>query len=170
MAYSSGAEVRAFTRRLLDGQVSFNSTTVPTSTEVTAFLSRASAVLDVALASHGLTTPITNTTAKLACDDWVTARAAEYVELTQAGIGSTDGEGNRAGAFGNLSGKAKDFASEMAGGLVAVGAAKSTASYTIESTAITAQDDRTDQDDTGLEQPFAVRHQFNYPGVSEDDE
>lgn len=165
MAYSSAAEVTAFTRRFLDGQTAFNSTTAPTSSELTTFISRASAVLDVSLAGRGLSTPITNSTAKLACDDWVTARAAEYVELTQAGIGSSDGEGNRAGAFANLSKSAKTFADEMAAGLILVGAAKAQTLYGIEFTGLTVRADRADPDDTALEQPKFTRGQWDFPGV-----
>src|SRR5512145_2945202 len=102
-SYSSTSEVKAFTRHLLDGQSAFNSTTRPTGTELEKFIDRASGVLNLALGGGGFapSSVIANSTAKLACDDWVTSRAAEYVELTQRGTGYSDAEGSRTAAFRN---------------------------------------------------------------------
>lgn len=165
-SYSSLAEVVAFTRHLLDGQSTFNSTTLPTATEVERFIDRASGHLNVALAGRGFTTPIANSTAALSCSDWVTARAAEYVELTQRGTGFNDQEGNRHSAFRNLQKSAMEFAKESEYGFkilgVAVGRKRSEG---LQFTGQPAQDQRADRDDTSIEQPMFSRHQFSDPNA-----
>lgn len=167
--YSSAAEVLAFTRHLLDGQSTFNSTTRPTGTDVTTFLGRACGVLDTALAGAGFATPITQATAKLACDDWVTQRATEYVELTQRGVGYSEGEGSRASAFRNLSGAAKKFVEDNALGFKRLGATVTTGlSAGLAFTGTTAQAYRTDPDDTTLEQPLFTRRQWDDTGTEDE--
>lgn len=164
MAYSTAAEVMAFTRHLLNGQVSFNSTTRPTSTEVTQFIARASGVLDVALAAVGISTPITEATAKLACDDWVTARAAEYVELTQRGTGFSDAEGSRTAAFRNLHKMANDFAAANRKGFIYLGVSVANAtSDGLAFTGLDAQNLRSDPDDSTLAQPIFYRGLYDDP-------
>ena len=110
--YSSTSEIKAFTRHLLDGESTFNSTTRPTNSDVTTFLTRVSGVLNVALQGLGFATPITNSTAKLACDDWATLRTVEYVELTQRGTGYSDAQGSRTAAIKGLTESAKEFVRE----------------------------------------------------------
>ena len=162
--YSSEAEVTAFTRHLLDGAVAFNSTTRPTSTEVGTFLTRVCGVLDVALAAAGLAVPITQTTAKLACDDWVTAHTAEYIELTQRGVGYSDGEGTRTAAFRNLQKSAMDFAKENRAGFINLGVTTisgSALSDGLSFTGLDAVSDRADPDDAALAQPKFTRSLFD---------
>ena len=167
MSYSSAAEVLAFTRHLLSGQTSFNSTTRPTSTEVSTFLSRAGGVLDTALAGAGLAIPVTNTTAKLACDDWVTSRVTEYVELTQRGVGYSEGEGSRVTAFRNLQKSAAEFAKANRQGFIRLGVSVShPSSEGLAFTGMTVQADRSDPDDTSLEQPKFTRTKFDDQGLS----
>lgn len=173
MSYSSVGEVLAFTRYLLGGQTTFNTTTQPTATEVQKFIERASNVLDVALSGQGITTPVNVATARGACDDWVTARAAEYVELTQRGAGYSDAEGNRHSAFRNMHKAAADFAKENKLGFVRLGVtAGHGLSEGLQFTGQTAQADRADPDDTSLEQPMFKRNLFNNPeaGASEEDD
>jgi hypothetical protein len=163
-SYGSAAEVLAFTRHLLGGQADFNSTTRPTATEVEKFIDRASSHLNIAMVGKGLQTPVTNTTGKLILDDWVVARATEYVELTQRGVGYSEGEGSRVSAFRNLQKAAKDFVAEVAPGLRELGVTQTRrASDGLAFTGISAQDQRSDRDDTTLEQPMFSRHQFNEP-------
>lgn len=161
-SYSSVAEVVSFTRHLLDGAATFNSTTQPTATEVEKFIDRASGVLNTALSVVGLSTPITNSTAKLACDDWVTARGAEYTELTQRGVGYSEGEGSRVSGFRNLYTSATKFASEMRLGFIRMGVSEAhTASEGLQFTGLDAVSQRTDPSDGSLEQPMFSRDLFN---------
>jgi hypothetical protein len=167
-SYSSTSEVKAFTRHLLDGQSSFNSTTRPSSTELEKFIDRASGVLNFAIANAGFTPAAihANSTAKLACDDWVTARASEYAELSRRGVGYSDQEGSRTTVFHNLSKSAAEFASSL--GFVRLGV---TQAYKMsDGLAFTGMDSRTnraDPSDSSVEQPFADRRQFDNGGTVE---
>lgn len=163
-SYSSTSEVKAFTRHLLNGQSAFNSTTRPTATELDKFIDRASGVLNLAIAGAGFAPSAVrgNSTAKLAADDWVTSRAAEYVELTQRGVGFNDDEGSRTSAFRNLTKSAEEFIKLNSLGFVRLGVSQGyKASDGLGFTGLTEQSERTDQSDTSLEQPFASRHQFD---------
>lgn len=173
--YSSLEEVTAFTRHLLDGQSSFNTTTRPTRTEVVRFLGRLNDYLNIALIGQGLAVPITAAYAKGACDDWVTARAAEYVELTQRGVGYSEGEGSRVVTFRNLHKAANDFAKENHLAFVRAGVTQDyKLSSGLEFTALDAADQRSDPHDTSLAQPKFKRGLFDEPGgsgyLSSDDE
>jgi len=161
-SYSSTGEVKAFTRHLLDGQSGFNSTTRPTATELEKFIDRASGSLNLALAKQGLTTPITtsvNSTAKLACDDWVTAQAAMYVEMTQRGVGYSSADGSRTGYFKGLYGRADEFAKENVVGFKRLGVGHAVPGVTF--TGLDAESERADPDDTSLAQPIFKRGQFD---------
>lgn len=163
-SYGSTAEVKAFTRNLLDGQTAFNSTTRPTVTEVEKFLDRASGTLNLALRTAGFAPAniIANSTAKLACDDWTVARACEYAELTHRGVGYSDAEGSRTAAFRNLTKSANDFVNANSLGFVREGVSQGyKKSDGLAFTGQDAQDDRTDPSDTSMEQPFAVRRQWD---------
>ena len=163
-SYSSTSEIKAFTRYLLQGQTSFNSTTQPTLTEVEKFIDRASGVLNVALAKVGLSGAAVraNSTAKLMCDDWVTAQGSMYVEMTQRGTGYSDREGNRSGYFSGLYAKADKFCKDNALGFKYLGVTQSVRqSQGLAFTGLTAQADRADQEDTSLAQPFFSRSLFD---------
>jgi len=161
-SYSSTSEVKAFTKHLLNGQTAFNSTTRPTVTEVEKFIDRASGLLNVALGGVGLTTPITNSTAKLACDDWVTDQATAYVELTQRGAGFDGTENTRPGSFLALHEAAVSFAEMMALGFKRLGVTQSDkASDGLQFTGLDAKSQRDDPDDSTLRQPLFERGQFD---------
>lgn len=163
-SYSSTSEVKAFTRHLLDGQSTFNSTTRPTLTELEKFIDRASGVLNLAIGVAGFAPAaiLANSTTKLACDDWTTSRAAEYVELTRRGVGYSDAEGSRTAAFRNLTQSANDFVMANSLGFVRLGVTQTyKMSDGLAFTGATVQDQRTDPDDTTLEQPFALRRQWD---------
>jgi hypothetical protein len=163
-SYSSVADVVAFTRHLLDGATSFNTTTRPPLTDVERFIDRASGVLNVSLRLVGLATPISNTTAKLACDDWVAARCAEYVELTQRGAGYNEGEGSRTAGFRNLYASGEKFAKEVRLGFIRLGVTESNrASDGLQFTGLDAVSQRSDPSDGALEQPMFTREQFTDP-------
>lgn len=166
-SYSSTAEVKAFTRHLLDGQSAFNATTRPRATELEKFIDKASGVLNVAISQAGFapSAVYANSTAKLACDDWVTNYAVRYVELTQRGTGYSEAEGSRTAAF-KMAESAKDFISMNSLGFVNLGISQNVKkSSGLLFTGMTAQNQRADPDDSTKEQPFARRHQFNNPQV-----
>jgi hypothetical protein len=171
-SYSTAGEVAAFTRYLLVGPnevryTSFSSTTQPTLTQVEKFIDRASASLNSALRLVGLTTPVTNSTAKLVCDDWVTDRVVELVELTNRGAGFNDSEGNRAAGFRNLHKAAAQFASENRLGFLRLGAGVSNRPADgLQFTGLDAQPERADPDDGTLAQPLFTRRQFDEPGAT----
>lgn len=83
MSYSSIAEVAAIAPLFTDDTTrSFTADTQPTLTQVTKFLERISAMIDVLLAENGFSTPVTSTTAKLAIDQLVTEAVAELVRYS----------------------------------------------------------------------------------------
>lgn len=164
-SYSSKTSVLALTRHLLNGQLTFNSTTSPTATELDDFINRASACLNLALAGGGLHTPITNSTGKLLCDDWVTIKAAEYAELTQRGVGYSEQEGSRVAYMAGMYGKATEFVAESLPGLLAIGVTRgSSKGSALLFTGQVAQEDRPDPDDDTLAQPLFVNRQFDNEG------
>ena len=161
-SYSSTGEVRAFTYHLLDGQTTFNVLTRPNMTEVEKFIDRASGMLNLALAQKGLATPISNSTAKLACSDWVTDRVVEYVELTQRGVGYSDGEGSRVVGFRNLQKSANEFVDANRLGFIGLGVTQTRkASDGLQFTGLDAPYDRSDPNDGSLEQPKFTRTKFD---------
>lgn len=162
-SFSSTGEVTAYTRHLLDGQSSFNSTTRPTVTEMEKFIDRASGVLNVAISGEGFTPSVIygNSTAKLACDDWVTGMAVRYTELTQRGTGYSADEGSRTAAF-DMGKGANEFIDMNSLGFLQLGIAKSVSvSAGLAYTAQGVQSGRSDKSDTSLEQPFAKRGQWD---------
>lgn len=169
-SYSSTGEVLAFTRHLLSGELRFNSSTQPRAVEIEKFIDRASAHLNVALADAGMAAPVTNSTAKLMMDDWVTARATEYVELTQRGSGYSDAENSRYVGFRNMAKAAKAFIAENRLGLIRLGISESHGKAEgLQFTGQTAQADRADQDDNSLEQPLFRRRLFGDNSVNQYD-
>ena len=170
-SYGSAAEVVAFTRYLLAGQSTFNSTTRPTVTEVEKFIDRASGVLNVAISRVGFAPAQVraNSTARLECDDWVIARTAEYVELTQRGQGFGDEENQRYVSFRNMHKAAADFAKVSALGWQRLGVVRtSPLGEGLKFTGEDASDQRADPDDSTLRQPAFVRRQFDHPDLSND--
>jgi hypothetical protein len=163
-SYSSTSEVKAMTRHLLDGQTAFNSTTRPTSTELEKFIDRASGALNVALSKAGLTTPVSNTTAKLLCDDWVTAKSVQLVELTQRGEGFSGEAGSRVGAFSGLYKEADAFAEMHSLGFKRLGVGVSHPRHEgLSFTGLIAPEERGDPSDSGLAQPAFRRGLFDGP-------
>jgi hypothetical protein len=166
-SYSSTAEVKAFTRHLLDGQTAFNSTTRPRLTELEKFIDRASGELNSALSTYGFNPAhiYVNSTAKLACDDFVTNKAVRYVELTQRGTGYSEQDGSRVAAFTTKD--AMSFVKDMAVGFVNLGVVQNVKkSDGLQFTGMTVQSQRADRTDTTKEQPFASRRQFDDASIS----
>ena len=163
--YGSVAEVVPFVRHLLDGAVTFGSTTTPTVTVVNQFLTYASAMLNSALAEHGFSVPMnttSNSTANAQCDLWVSIKAAQMCEYTQRGSGFDSGDDQRYFKLVGLSSDPSRFVRDNALGWKRGGATVSHAlSEGLKFTGETVQSDRTDPDDTSLEQPFFIRGQFD---------
>lgn len=164
-SFSSVVEVTAYTRHLLDGNTAFTTDTRPTLAEVEKFIDRASGTLNVAIAQEGFSPAnvYANSTAKLACDDWVTLKAAKYVEMTQRGTGYSENEGSRLAAF-DMGKDAYDFVCDMALGFKRLGISQNyRMSDGLQFTGLTLQEDRADPDDTSLEQPKFKRGQWDSP-------
>ena len=166
-SYGSVAEVLAFTRHLLDGQSTFNSTTRPTLTEAEKFIDRASGALNTALSGGGFATPVTNSTAVLTLADWVVDRATIYTELTQRGTGFSGLEQSRIGDFLNLHAQAAEFVDSIALGLTYLGVTKTHAMHEgLTFTGFDKHSQRADPDNTNLEQPKFRRGLFDVPGTT----
>ena len=158
-SYSSIAGIVASTRHMLDGQTSFNSTTVPTLTEVEGFVDEASAHLNTALAGAGFTVPVTNSTAVQALNSWVRWRSVEYVELTQQRGGFA---GDETTGMVGLHESAAKFVLNGALGWKYLGAAVTVAaSDGLAFTGIDAQSERADPDNSDRAQPKFSRGQFD---------
>lgn len=160
--YGSLDEVAALNRFILDGQSTFNSTTLPSATEVNKFLDRAGGSLNVALIGAGFSTPITTpTTAKLMLDDWAVNRVSQVVRMSQIG-GMTEDPNNPSAGFTNMYAAAHEFVMENMLALKRLGATVSYAtSDGLEYTALDKHSERTDPDDTSREQPIFRRRQWD---------
>lgn len=160
--YSSTAEVQALTRMYLVGEGTYNTTTRPTATELNKFVDRACGVLDLALANAGFDVPVTETTAKLACDEWVTLHAAMFVELSQPTTEFAEMGNNRADTLYTLERDAVKFVQANIGGFQNLGVPQSgSPGQGIQYTGQLVHSQRTDPLDATLEQPFFRRRQFD---------
>jgi hypothetical protein len=162
-SYGTVAEVRALTRHLLDGSETFDTETRPTIDDVETFIDRASGMLNAALASQGFTVPITNSTAMLACDEWVVTQSARAVELTQRGTGYSEAEGSRLAGFSQKSAMAwvKDMAAAFQG--LGLSTSGNPAHEGLVYTGLNVYADRSDATNTSYEQPKFRRGQFDAP-------
>ena len=162
-SYGTIAEVLAFTTHLLDGKGStFNSTTRPTEAQIEKFIDRTSSYVNIALNTHGFTTPVDNSTAVLMLDDWVVGKATMYTELTQRGAGFNEEEGSRTSSFKTISNEAMEFVEENVLGFKRLGVTVGHAmSAGLAFTALDDQDQRADPDDSSLEQPMFTRGLFS---------
>jgi len=160
--YSSTAEVKALTRMYLAGESAFNSTTVPTGTELDKFIERAGGVLNLALASYGFTPPVTVGDAKLACDEWVTVHAAKFVELSQFTTEFAEDGNRRSNTMGGLEKDAVTFVETNVLGFQNLGVAQDSPSgQGVQFTAQYEHSQRSDPLDSTLEQPHFRRRQFD---------
>lgn len=159
-SYGSVPEVVALCRVYLHGADTFGADTLPTRIEVEAFINRASGVLNLALASSGFTIPVVQADAKFACDNWVVSMAKKYVEWSQPYAGLDDNP--NAAAMPDLTKSAADFVKANQAGFAALGMGQpSSDSNAVSFTGETAQRDRSDPDDSSLEQPKFRRGQFD---------
>jgi hypothetical protein len=164
-SYGSVNEVIALTRHLLDGEATFTADTRPTEPEVEKFIDRASGVLNVAYRGVGFDPAVitANSTAKLPADDWVTVRAAQFVELTQRGAGWSDDVNTRLGGIDNMLKDANEFVQQQRDGLIELGISISgrPAYQGLQFTAEDKHSERSDPSNTSLEQPNFRRHQWD---------
>jgi hypothetical protein len=153
----------------LEGAVSFSDSSNPTGTEVDKVLDRLSGVLDMALNRVGITAPITNSTAKLACDDWVTRYAVNEVKRMAPGLGFNDENQNTMTSYKGLMDSAMQFAKDNRQAFIELGIAQTRKlSDGLAFTGQDAQSDRSDPDDSSLEQPMFTRGKWNDSTVSTD--
>lgn len=164
-AFSSTTEVIAFTRHLLDGQPTFNSVTRPTIGEIETFINRASGGVNVAIWNAGFNPAVirANSTAKLDCDEYVTAVAVRSVELTKRAHGYDENMGSVTGGFGGLGAMApKNFIASRILAWKRMGLTVNNASSEgLVFTGDTAQKDRSDPDNSSREQPLFTRRLFD---------
>ena len=159
-SYSSAAEVLALTRHLLDGEPTFNSETRPTLTEVEKFIDRSSGVLNSALWGAGFdpANVTANSTAKLSCDDWVTIRAANWVESTQRLAGFSDLPNEKPE---DLQSMAQEAVDGWMLGFARMGITVSDPAHQgLQFTAMDDHDERSDPDSDTIEQPLFRRRMF----------
>lgn len=164
-SYGTVNEVRALTRHLLDGQSSFNGTTRPTLTDVETMMNRGSGVLNGALAAHGFSTPLTNSTAILLCAEWVVIHTVRLVELTQRGTGYSEADGSRIAGFSQKSAMA--WVKEMAPAFQGLGltTAANPAHEGLMYSGLKKHSERLDPASTTYEQPKFRRGQFDAGGM-----
>lgn len=160
-SYGSVGEVLAQTRHLMDGEVTFTQLTRPTLEDVETIIDRVSGVLNSAIASAGFDVPISQATAKLACDEWVVSRAVSWVEYTQRGAGWTDEENPRWRMSSGMR-SAAEFVKKNARGWASLGVPRSTAGHEgFNFTALKKHSERADPDVTTREQPRFRRGRFD---------
>ena len=169
-SYSSTSEVRPYIRRILDDATGLNANTEPTVGEVETIIDRISGRLNVAIWKAGIDPSDVrgNSTAKLDCDDYVTAQAVAHIELTRPGEGWGEQEGSRHGAFLGLVEmsaeefvESRDLAWKRMGLTVA-----DPASQGLAFTAMKKHSERSDPDNTTREQPKFRRGQFDNKDLS----
>lgn len=164
-SYSSVAGVLTLTRHLLEGEAStFNSTTRPTLTEVEGLIDETSGLLNLSLRKYGFAPSVVyaNTTTKLACDMWVRGKTVKMVELSHPTQGFGGDNETRVDMLDGLFGSADKFVEKNALGFKRAGLAVADASSQgLVLTGTTLQADRSDPDNSALEQPFFTRRQFD---------
>lgn len=163
-SYSSVAGVLSITRHLIEGQSTFNSTTRPTLTEVESFIDETSGLLNLSLRKYGFapSVVIANSTTKLACDLWVRGKTAKLIELSHPTQGFMGDNENRTDMLDGLLGAADRFVEKSALGFKRAGlAVTDPSSQGLSLTGTTLQADRSDPEDTTLEQPYFTRRQFD---------
>lgn len=160
-SYASSYEVAALMRHQLDGASSFSGSTTPTLSEVETIIERVSGVLNTALAGVGLTVPVTNETAVLACDDWVVRHTAGVLRgmYPHLGIGSDAPGGIE---YGTLA-MAQQFADSVLKAFKNLGVSVTdVTSDGLTFTGLQKHSERSDPDNTAYEQPKFRRGEFEY--------
>lgn len=158
-SYGSLAEIQVLAAHLLDGQSAFNSTTVPAATSVETLVDRVSGVLNTALANAGFSVPVSNATAKLACDEWVVRWSTNELRKAYPHYGIADQEDV---PIGNIFDAAADFVKQNEQAFKNLGVTVSDdVSNGLTFTGLLKHSERTDPDNTSYEQPFFRRGLFD---------
>ncbi len=165
-SYSSAEDVAVWTRHLIEGETTFNTTTAPTLTEVEDLIDEVSSILNIAFRNGGFAPSAIklNSTATQSADFWTRTWATSMVELTAPfqGLGGEDGD--RSSLMRDIEGDAEAFVKNHALGFKREGVTVSDPeSQGIAFTGETKQSDRVDKDNTSLEKPLFKRHQFDNP-------
>lgn len=158
-SYGSTAEVAALTRHVLDGNVTFSPSTVPTLTEVETIINRVSGVLNSALAAFGLDIPIDQADAKLACDDWAVRWTVQEMRKAypHLGIQIEESTSNQ-----SIVESARDFVDMFGLGFKNLGEVVDDASSQgLAFTGLLKHSERSDPDNTSYEQPKFRRGQWD---------
>jgi hypothetical protein len=155
--YSSTGEIVAIVQHLMGTETTFNDETTPTGTQVTNMQNRISGVLNMAFSNKGFAVPINttnaNSTAKLACDNFVVLEVAQQIELAHPSR-TFSGDESRVPSVSGLIKRAKEFVESMEYGLKVIGATQTRKkSDGLTFTGLSAHKQRTDPDDNTIEQP-----------------
>lgn len=164
-SYGTVAEVVPMVKISLGEESTFNAVTTPTLAQVEKMIDRVSGVLNLAFSNCGFTVPINstnaNSTAKLACDNWVVGEVAAMVEMARPARSFGGAEESR-NPFMGLNDRAKMFVNNVERGLMVVGATRTRrASTGLTFTGLDAKKNRNDPSNTALEQPKFTRRDFD---------
>ena len=165
-AYGSTNEVAALSPIAAEGD-DFTSLTIPTKEQVETFLNRASGVLNMSLRRYGFDPAAVraNSTAKLACSEWVVSKAVAMVEKAQPGAGMPPPDRN-GDPIANLYKSASEFVADFVLGLKNEGiAVTDPASTGLTFTGLSTHSERSDPRNPGREQPLFRRRAFDNPEV-----
>ena len=158
-SYGSVSEIVALARHLMDGEVSFSLSTVPTLAEVEKIIDRVSGLLNSALAAYGLDIPISQTDAKLACDDFVVRWSIIEIRKAYPHLGLQVEEN----ITGSLMDAVRDFVDMFGLGFKNLGeTVDDPASQGLAFTGLLKHSERSDPDNTSYEQPKFRRGQWDY--------
>jgi hypothetical protein len=135
-SYGSVVEVAALTGRYT-ASGSYTTSTRPTEAQVEKFIDRVSGTLNLMLAEQGFAIPISNTDAKLVCDEFVVEQAVQLCHgANGAGPFAPGSEQLRSRtAFEIVSREAAEFVEKHASGFEFLGAARDRAlTYGLQAT------------------------------------
>ena len=123
-----------------------------------------SGALNIALRASGFSPANirANTTSKLACDVWTRGVAVQYVEVSHAGVGFGGDEDGRVGFLENIYKTAAAFTMQAQLGFKREGVTVTNPSYEgVSFTATTKHANRSDPDNTALDQPRIRKGMFD---------
>lgn len=151
MSYGDAADVAALTRRYTTNG-SYTSSTNPTDTQVAAWLTQISAIMDLALAESGFTVPVADTDVINALKPMVVSLVVDHCHwANSAGRFFSTKELRGKSPFQIVVGEVRMFVAELAAGLEALGAIRSTAAMT-EGLAVRVYDDLGNEYDAMFQQ------------------
>lgn len=157
-SYGTIVEVEALARHLLEGRPHFSDDTEPTQTEVVDIMDRISAILNMALSSLGLTIPIDETAAVLACGDFVVRQTVCQLRLAYPHLGIGGEEVPECEDVVEAAYKFAELNEEAFKNLG--GAVEGATSEGLDFTALDVHSSRSDPDNTNREQPIFRRRLF----------